>query len=158
VFVDDEQGKCAIGFARGIARQQGVVIGGLQHHIAGAGEVLHEFETIKDRVTGVGVAEDAEVAVGPPAVERGTEVAGVVGAVPQIPPEESIELGLHQLREAVGQVESVDNTRGLSALGAGIVVVLRAKEFNVGAASAEVVGDLLAQVGGIGRPIGGRQQ
>jgi len=43
----------------------------------------------------------------------------------------------------------------LPALIAGIGIVFRAEEFEVRSRRAKVVGDLLAQIGGVVRPVGG---
>lgn len=123
------------------------------------GKKSHQFERVKSRIAGVQIADDGDVSISAPAVDVGKSGIRVL-AVAQIPPDVGVEFGLHQVRQAVREIEAVDDAGGLTGLRAARVgVVFRAEEFDVGAAVAEVIGELLAQIRGVAGPIPrGRQQ
>ncbi len=115
---------------------------------------MNEFGGVEIGVAVGQTVDHAEVAIETPAVKGRIEAALGVGAVAQVPPDEAVEFGLHELGEAVGIVEGVDEDHGLFALVAGVAVVFGDDEFDVAAAGAEVVTDLLAQVRGVAAPGG----
>ncbi|MGA2685880.1 MAG: hypothetical protein ABSF51_12590, partial [Verrucomicrobiota bacterium] len=117
-------------------------------------EILHKLHGIKGRITRAGIEHETEIAVGSPAVQRRIKIAGGILAIFKDPPQIGIELGFHDLTHAVREIESIDQTGGLPALRTGIGIILRAKEFNVCAAGAEVIADLLPSICGVTGPVG----
>jgi len=96
-----------------------------------------------------------QVAVRAPATERAVKAAAGVSAVAQVPPDQGVKLGSHELAKAVGVIHAVDEAGGLLALRARVAVVLGADQFDVRPRRAEIVCELLPQVGGVQRPLRG---
>ena len=96
--------------------------------------------------------EHAVVPIKAPAIQGGTVVLRIVLAVAQIPPDEGVKFSLQHTTNAVGQIESVDHTRGLLARIGIDRVVFRHVDLHARPHGSEVVRQLLPQVGGIVRP------
>jgi len=86
-------------------------------------------------------ADHPEVARGAPTIERGIGAAIKIGAISKVPPDERVKLRLQELGEALGVVKTADEADGLSALIAGVGVVLGDDQFDVRASGTEVSGD-----------------
>ena len=160
VFVKEQDSHGAVMFAHGVNSEAGIIAGGLEHGFAAAREVREEFVDVERRIAvcgagGVGGIDDAVIAVLAPAIQRGAVVGAGALTVAKIPPDEAVEFRFHQIAEAVGEEESVDQAGGLLA-GIGVHgIVFRAGEFDPFGGVAEVILELLTKIGGIVGP-GGR--
>ena len=153
-------GVTAISAFGGIYAQKAVIAVCRQNGIAAARELGQQFRRVVRRVTVIAQAvHNAVVAVVAPSIQGWgiilIWVAGVAGAIAEIPPDSGLKLRFIQVRGAVRKVQAIDEAGGLLARRSINAIIFGAGQFDFGAVrGAEVVRDLLAQVGGVVAPGG----
>src|SRR5678815_2556530 len=97
--------------------------------------------------------DQPQISIGPPSINRLVKAPVGIGAVAQVPPDETVELRFHYLAQAVGIIKPVDKARRLPPLGARVAVVFCANQLNVRASRTKIITDLPTQIRRICCPV-----
>ncbi len=116
------------------------------------GKARQQFYGVISRVGIIRRGHDAVVAILPPAVKRRAVVIAGLLAVAQSPPNQPVEFRLHDIAEAVGEKQAVDQAGRLLAGIVGDGIVLRGDKLHSRARRPQVIGQLLAKTGRGGFP------
>src|SRR5437763_1024574 len=117
--------------------------------VTSAHEILEQLADVKAGVTVGPAVDDAVIAVLTPAVKAGAVIVGKELPVAEVPPDQRIKFRLQDLAGAVGKEETVHQAGGLFAGIGGNGIILRANQLDIGAGCAEIIGELLPEIGGV---------